>query len=119
MRWMRSGITVPSRYLPMAVLTVFCSSCSSDQGGVDPAPATGTERAAIERLELRLDQLEQRLRQATSGAVDADPKAPAGPLDSLTLQLGSDDDRLRLYWKDGQTSNLSCSQEGQGKWACG
>ena len=47
-------------------------------------------------------------------------RSPAcGSGQSLTLRIGSDDDRLRLYWADGQRSDLSCSKEGNGIWACG
>ncbi len=75
--------------------------------------------ASIERLELRLDQLEQRLKELNPSPPDTADKAPAGPIRSLTLRIGTDDDRLRLYWADGQRSDLLCSQEGQGVWACG
>ena len=51
--------------------------------------------------------------------------APApGPFyfDNVTCHdsgIGTEDDRLRMYWADGQTSNLICSEEGKGVWACG
>ena len=76
-------------------------------------------RAAMERLELRLNQLERQLNDVKGTAPPTDSKTPAGPIRSLTLRLGTDDDRLRLYWGDGQTSDLACSQEGKGTWACG
>ena len=64
-------------------------------------------------------KLEQELQELKSPAGDSDSKTPAGPLRSLTLRIGTEDDRLRMYWADGQTSNLICSQEGKGVWACG
>ena len=45
-------------------------------------------------------------------------KPPAGPVKSLTFRMGSEDDRLRIYWGDGTTSDLPCTKE-QGTWACG
>ena len=75
--------------------------------------------ASIERLGQRINQLEQELQQLKSPGGDTDSKTPAGPLRSLTLRIGTEDDRLRMYWADGQTSNLICSQEGKGVWACG
>ena len=74
---------------------------------------------ALVRLERRLDQLEQRLEAQNKGTASNDARTPAGPLQSLTLRIGSDDDRLRLYWADGQRSDLSCTEEGNGIWACG
>ena len=82
------------------------------------APNTKS-RASIEQLERRVNKLEQELQKLKSPAGDADSKTPAGPLRSLTLRIGTEDDRLRMYWADGQTSNLICSQEGKGVWACG
>lgn len=76
-------------------------------------------RASIEQLERRINTLEQELQELKSPSGDADSKTPAGPLRSLTLRIGTEDDRLRMYWADGQTSNLICSQEGKGVWACG
>ena len=73
----------------------------------------------IKRLELRLQQLEERqAKQAGSDARDPSGKAPAGPVKSLTFRMGTADDRLRIYWADGSTSDLPCTKE-QGTWACG
>ncbi len=82
-------------------------------------PTNSAEIERLNRLELRLQQLEQR--QANPGGADtSDPtgKAPAGPVKSLTFRTDSADDRLRIYWADGSTSDLPCTKE-QGTWACG
>jgi len=71
-----------------------------------------------EQLELKIQQLERRLTTVAPGAADRAGKPPAGPVKSLTLRLGSSDDRLRIYWADGTTSNLPCTKE-QGTWVCG
>ena len=71
-----------------------------------------------EQLEFKIQQLEQRLNQRHSGAADQQGKPPAGPVKSLTLRSGSNDDRLRIYWADGSTSNLPCTRE-QGTLVCG
>lgn len=92
------------------------AGCSSSALRTD---GSNESRAALERLELRLNQLEQQLNDVKGKAPPTDSKTPAGPIRSLTLRLGTDDDRLRLYWGDGQTSDLACSQEGKGTWACG
>ena len=85
-------------------------------GGVTP---NTNSRASTEQLEQRIEKLEEELQKLKSLSGNADSKTPAGPLQSLTLRIGTEDDRLRMYWADGQTSNLICSQEGKGVWACG
>jgi hypothetical protein len=85
--------------------------------GCQSNPSAENER--LNRIELRLQQLEQR--QASPGAGStADPsgKAPAGPVKSLTFRMGTSDDRLRIYWADGTSSDLPCTKE-QSTWACG
>ena len=96
-----------------ALLLAGCSTSALNNNGNDALQAT------FERLELRVNQLEQQLNDFKGASAPADSKIPAGPIRSLTLRLGTDDDRLRLYWGDGQTSDLACSQEGKGTWACG
>lgn len=102
------------RWLVAAALFLAgCSPSALNNSGNDASQAT------FERLELRVNQLEQQLNDFKGASAPADSKIPAGPIRSLTLRLGTDDDRLRLYWGDGQTSDLACSQEGKGTWACG
>ena len=110
---MRNLISTLSCALLAGVL-VSCGTRSSE-----PGSKTSSLSADLERLELRLNQFEQRLKDLGGTPVDSDSKTPPGPLRSLTLRLGTDDDRLRLYWADGQASDLICSQEGEGIWACG
>ena len=103
--------------LCLGVTSIGLTSC----GLVSPSgdkPNANT-RASIKQLERRINQLEQELQELKSPAGDADSKTPTGPLRSLTLRIGTEDDRLRMYWADGQTSNLICSEEGKGVWACG
>jgi hypothetical protein len=86
--------------------------------GCQTKPAAQAER--LDRLELRLQQLEQRLnqeRQRHDGA-DRSGKPPAGVIKSLTLRSGSDDDRLRIYWANGSTTDLPCTKE-QATLVCG
>jgi len=92
---------------------IACSGCTT------PPSISDTARSKFERIERRLQRLERDQGVTTSPQAPNDPKAPAGPIRSLTLRIGTDDDRLRLYWADGQTSDLICSKEGKGTWACG
>ena len=101
--------------LCLGVSSVGLSSCGVVPSSNDKPSAS----ASIEQLEQRINQLEQKLQAFRSFAGDPDSKTPTGPLRSLTLRIGTEDDRLRMYWADGQTSNLICSEEGKGVWACG
>ncbi len=101
----------------IGVASIGLTSCGLAPSGSDKPDAN--MRASLEQLEQRLNQLEQELQALRSPGGNTDSKTPAGPLRSLTLRIGTEDDRLRMYWADGQTSNLICSQEGKGVWACG
>ena len=98
---------------------LLITSCTGDKNEDRAFPGDEAVKASIERLELRVDQLEQDLKTSRPAAESSDDKTPAGPIRSLTLRMGTNDDRLRLYWADGQLSDLLCSQEGEGVWACG
>ena len=85
--------------------------------GCQSQPPVEDER--LNRIELRLQQLEQRqAKPGTGNTADPSGKAPAGPVKSLTFRMGTTDDRLRIYWADGTSSDLPCTKE-QSTWACG
>jgi len=95
--------------LPLASLLLL-AGCQS---------GPSAERQQLERLELRVQQLERRLANPNeTDTADRAGKPPAGAVKSLTFRMGSADDRLRIYWADGSTSDLPCTKE-QGTWACG
>ena len=98
---------------------LLITACTGEISSNRPSQPDEATKKSIEQLELRLDQLEQRLKDNRTADVEPDDKTPAGPIQSLTLRLGTKDDRLRLYWADGQRSDLLCTQEGKGIWACG
>ena len=65
-----------------------------------------------EHLQLQIQQLEQRLNTTSPrDGSDRQGKPPAGPVKSITFRSGSGDDRLRIYWADGSTSDLPCTKE--------
>lgn len=81
----------------------------------------GPEAQRIEQLNLKIQQLEQRLNklsQERSDGADRRGKPPAGVIKSLTIRTGTDDDRLRIYWGDGSTTDLPCTKE-QATFVCG
>jgi hypothetical protein len=99
--------------LPLLTLLGLGSGCQRQSG-----PDLQGLQQRQEQLELKIQQLEQRLNTSAPGAADKAGKPPAGPVKSLTLRSGSNDDRLRIYWADGSTSNLPCTRE-QGTLVCG
>jgi len=93
----------------VAVLLVGCRH--------DPSP----EAQRIDQLNLKIQQLEQRLNQQASERPDGSDrqgKPPVGKIKSLTLRTGTEDDRLRIYWVDGSTTDLPCTKE-QSTFVCG
>lgn len=107
----RPGLGLVSTCGVIAVALAGCTSSPSDPNGID-------QSEAIKRLDYRLQQLERRLVNGSDGTSDPNDKTPPGPVKSLTLRLGSLDDRLRIYWEDGTTTNLPCTEE-QKTWVCG
>ncbi len=88
-------------------------------GGCQRGPSEESQR--IDQLEFKLQQLEKRLNKAASQQPDGADRAgkpPAGAIKSLTYRSGSADDRLRIYWADGTTTDLPCTQE-QSTLVCG
>jgi hypothetical protein len=80
---------------------------------------SNAEKARIDQLELKIQQLEKRLNTiAVPDPTDSAGKPPAGPVKSLTFRTGTEDDRLRIYWSDGTTTDLPCTQE-QATYVCG
>lgn len=102
----------PLLLLPLLVCLVGLAACRSQ-----PSP----EAQRIEQLNLRLQQLEQRLNTLSrerNSAADRQGKPPPGRIKSLTIRTGTEDDRLRIYWADGTTTDLPCTKE-QATFACG
>ena len=103
---------LPLMLVPLLVCLVGFSGCQQQ-----PSP----ESQRIEQLNLRLQQLEQRLNALSrerNGAADRQGKPPPGRIKSLTIRTGTEDDRLRIYWADGSTTDLPCTKE-QATFACG
>ncbi|MCX5955105.1 MAG: hypothetical protein NTW51_01565 [Cyanobacteria bacterium] len=95
--------------LAMALALVGC------QQGSNP------EAQRIDQLNLKIEQLEQRLNKLASerrDGSDRQGKPPSGRIKSLTLRTGTEDDRLRIYWADGSTTDLPCTKE-QATFVCG
>jgi hypothetical protein len=89
--------------------------------GCQPKPSAELQeiQQRQEQQDLKLQQLEQKLNTLTPrDGADSAGKPPAGPVKSLTLRSGTEDDRLRIYWADGTSSDLPCTKE-QATLVCG
>jgi hypothetical protein len=87
--------------------------------GCQRGPSAESQR--LDRVDLKIQQLEQRLNKLSVRSEDGADKAgkpPAGVIKSLTLRMGSEDDRLRIYWADGSKTDLPCTKE-QSTFVCG
>lgn len=114
----RSGIPLPRGPLvcltASAITTLLLAGCQ-------PRPSQDVLQLQQrqEQLELKLQQLEQKLNAVTPrNPNERGGKPPAGPIRSVTYRSGTADDRLRIYWADGSTSDLPCTKE-QSTLACG
>ncbi len=76
------------------------------------------QKATINLLEQRIEELEKLVGLNESQKSMAVSKTPTGPIKSMTFRLGTNDDRLRIYWADGSNSDLPCTKE-QSIWVCG
>jgi len=98
-------------------VALLLSGCDPKQR--QPSAAVQELQQRQEQLDLKLQQLEKRLNEMPArNAADSAGKPPAGPVKSLTLRTGTQDDRLRIYWADGTSSDLPCTQE-QNTLVCG
>ncbi|MFO0038590.1 MAG: hypothetical protein ACK522_06555 [Synechococcaceae cyanobacterium] len=103
------------RFLPLSLLV----AATLLLGGCQRGPSAEAQR--IDELEFKIQQLEERVNKVASeraNGSDRSGKPPAGVVKSLTLRSGTDDDRLRIYWADGSTTDLPCTKE-QATLVCG
>jgi outer membrane murein-binding lipoprotein Lpp len=110
--------SLPSDAAARRAITTLLLSGSLLLAGCQRGPSLESQR--IDQLELKIQQLEQRLNKAVARPDPADKagKPPAGPVKSLTFRTGTDDDRLRIYWGDGTSTDLPCTRE-QATYVCG
>jgi hypothetical protein len=112
---MASQGTSSRRLVLMASLLVAGLAAGGCQRGPSP------ESQRLDRVDLKIQQLEQRLNKLSLRAEDGADKAgkpPAGVIKSLTLRMDTEDDRLRIYWADGSKTDLPCTKE-QTTFVCG
>ena len=117
------GMALPSPFhaLPVRGALAAFAGAALLITGCQQQPSAELQRLqqSQEQLELKIQQLEQKLNAASPGN-GADPagKPPAGAIKSLTYRSGTADDRLRIYWADGSKTDLPCTKE-QSTLVCG
>ncbi len=72
----------------------------------------------LNQIEQRIESIELHLGKSKGNRLEKIIQEPEGPIKSVTLRLGTKDDRLRIYWADGTNSDLPCTKE-QSIWVCG
>ena len=72
----------------------------------------------IKDLKAKISKLEELIETQLKNDLYMNMKENVSPIRSITFRIGSKDDRLRIYWKDGRKTDLPCTKE-QSIWACG
>ena len=76
------------------------------------------QEAEINQLKVQISKLEKILIEEPKAKSEANLTSKESPIKSITFRIGSNDDRLRIYWNDGSITDLPCTKE-QSIWACG
>ena len=76
------------------------------------------QEAEINQLKVQISKLEKILIKTPKEKSEPNLKSNESPIKSITFRIGSNDDRLRIYWNDGSITDLPCTKE-QSIWACG
>ena len=71
----------------------------------------------FQELDQRVSTIEKQLKPIGTSENSTLPKAKIN-IKSVTFRIGTEDDRLRIYWSDGRKTDLPCTQESN-IWACG
>jgi outer membrane murein-binding lipoprotein Lpp len=114
----RAGPTTPGSATRRWAVIAALITGSLLLSGCQQAPRAEAQR--IEQLNLKIQQLEERLNKLSErhDGADKQGKPPAGVIKSLTIRTGTEDNRLRIYWGDGSTTDLPCTKE-QATFVCG
>ena len=76
------------------------------------------QEAEINQLKVQISQLEEIIKSNSSSKAIKEIKGSISPIKSITFRMGSNDDRIRIYWEDGRKTDMPCTKE-QSIWACG
>ena len=74
-----------------------------------------THSEELIKLEKRISNLENKINEGHDNAKDI-KKSPS--IKEVTFRIGTEDDRLRIYWSDGRKTDLPCTKD-QNIWVCG
>ena len=102
--------------LMLGITLIAVAGCQKSKGPSNAS--TFPDENKLNQIETRLDKLEKLIEANFFPSSQTDTRTPSGPIRSLTIRTGTEDDRLRIYWSDGSKSDLPCTKE-QLIWACG
>ncbi len=72
----------------------------------------------INELKIQFSKIENLIKDQSKGNKRIEIQDKSNEIKSITFRIGSKDDRIRIYWKDGRKTDLPCTKE-QSIWACG
>ncbi len=72
----------------------------------------------INKLKLKVSEIEEKIQSQPIKGNVTKGKSESNQIKSITFRIGSEDDRIRIYWNDGSKTDLPCTKE-QSIWACG
>ena len=108
-----------SKMLPSIILAAgifIAGGCQRNSQNLSPRRNLSND--AISQLEIRVEKIESLIKKQKSSSSNKDFANPSRLIKSITFRIGTEDDRLRIYWADGSNTDLPCTKE-QSIWACG
>ena len=72
----------------------------------------------INQLKIKLSEIENLITVENTKNKSLKLKDESNEIKSITFRIGSQDDRIRIYWTNGRKTDLPCTKE-QSIWACG
>ncbi len=102
--------------IAISVVVLFVIGCKNNQSAGISKHSLNEEEISL--LKGRIKKLENLIINNPQRLVKQRNQPPVNLIKSITLRIGTKDDRLRIYWEDGSNSDLPCTKE-QSIWACG
>ena len=77
-----------------------------------------SQDAEINQLKIKISELEHLIKGPAKNNSKPKLKGKRSKIKTITFRIGSNEDRIRIYWEDGSKTDLECTKE-HFTWACG